>query len=181
MKDQITINGRQFGVKPMDDSALASYKATVTNLAKRRDRPVQRFLRKHCEGLTREERQDVLQAWMTTPGWDDPPEAVLRETARTPPAIVALMRRVLEPVPKPDEYANLLGENPEALYWQLCDAIAEEKPPTEEEIRESNRMLRELLKGKRGPQAKREDHASQATAPETRSDPAAAESAAVPG
>jgi hypothetical protein len=142
----ITIAGTAYDVVEMDGGEWQVYRSYLIENAKRRDRPIERFIRQHCAGLNRDERQDVLSAWIRCRGWDNPSESLVREVARHPNAVASLCARVLRPKQSAGEWTKIVNEtNAQSVYAAICAALEAEGPPTPEQIIEHNKKLREII------------------------------------
>ena len=124
---QVTIAGQAYEVVGLSDQDQETYRDYCVLLARRADRPFERFIRKECQNLTREERQDALIAWRQAPGWDDPPEELVSQWGRHPKAVAALAKRVLRP-------------EAEAVHTQLCSALRAIIAPSDDEIGRHNQI-----------------------------------------
>ena len=107
----VTLAGQDYEVTGLTEEDQASYRAYCLLLARRADRPILRFLREQCEGMSREERQDALVLLPHFPEYLDPPEELVLQWARHPKAVAALARRVLRPKKSGAEWEALLGDD----------------------------------------------------------------------
>ena len=144
----ITIAGQTFEIEALSEEDHRTYRDYCLLLARHADRPVLRFIRTQCEGMTREERQDALMMLPNMPGWDEPPEELVLQWAKHPKAVAALCRRVLVPRKSAKEWEALIGDQAEAadaIYYSLSSALRQMMNPTDEEIIASNAALRAAL------------------------------------
>ena len=142
---QFTIANQSFEIIPLTAEEQTTYRAYCVLLARRADRPLLRFVREQCHGMTREERQDVLAALPYMPGWSDPPEEMVLQWAKHPKAVAALARRVLRPEKSGAEWEAIIGPDAEAVYTSLVTALNTLTHPSDEDIKRSNQALREAL------------------------------------
>ena len=120
---KVTIGGQVFQVVPFKREDARKYRDYLDRVAKAEDQPIERFIRTKCVNLTREERQDVLIAWMQVPGWDNPPDTLVRKCAHYLPAVALLAGWVLRPERSFDEWQALIGKDTKAIYDAICEAL----------------------------------------------------------
>ena len=161
----VTLAGQDYEVTGLTEEDQASYRAYCLLLARRADRPILRFLREQCEGMTREERQDALILLPHFPEYLNPPEELVLQWARHPKAVAALARRVLRPKKSGAEWEALLGDDAQgrlagipvdtkdraevawqqaarALYDSLVSVLRTISHPSDDQIRAANQALR---------------------------------------
>ena len=161
----VTLAGQDYEVTGLTEEDQASYRAYCLLLARRADRPILRFLREQCEGMTREERQDALTLFPHFPEYLNPPEELVLQWARHPKAVAALARRVLRPEKSWSEWEALIGDEAQhrlpliavdtkdraevawqqaarAVYDSLVSALRTISHPSDDQIRAANQSLR---------------------------------------
>jgi hypothetical protein len=149
------INGTEYEVRPLSPEAERAWTAYVTKLAKAIDKPVKRFIEKHCDGLDAQCRQMLLNAWINSPGWDAPGDEAIKACRESLPAAWALAHYCLSPEVSWDEAKQLITQANKGELWA---AIQGATNPSDDEIRARNKVLRERIEAQRKAAEQAADH-----------------------
>jgi len=140
----VTIAGQDYEVTGLTEEDQASYRAYCVLLARRADNPLERFFARNSN-LTPQQQEIALRVERGLSDWNDPPEEAVLEWARHPKAVAALARRVLRPEKTGPEWEALIGTDAEAVYNALASALRAIVAPSDDQIRQTNRAIREAL------------------------------------
>ncbi len=146
----LVFGDKSFEVRALSAEQEAAWSAYCRKLAKSIDRPVARFIAKHCDGLDAEDQQRLLNAWMSSGQWQEPDEEATKEARESRLAACALAMFCLAPAPTWTEAKELITDNNKRQLW---DAIHRAANPSNEDIRAANAELRERLQARQGKEA----------------------------
>lgn len=136
------IKDREFSVHPLTKESHTAWHSFVIRLAKFNDKPIARFIATHMKGIPKDDRRDVLAAWMATPGWDLPSTDAINVAADSLSGTRALATYCFWPELSWDEACELItDENKEDIQ----SAVQSATNPTDDDILKSNQALRERI------------------------------------
>lgn len=137
------IGDREFQFVPYNAQGFRRYQSILRAMAQEGDQPVARFAAK-LGGLSAEDRAAAIRGFINSPGWDDPDPKRIAIVSNSYDGCLVLAKHVLQPVLPYEEIILLITEdNYRQVYEQLVDALQEHFAPTDDQIRERNKVIKE--------------------------------------
>ena len=138
----LVINGETYQTNEYTPEVYESWRSFGTSLAKRNDKPLARFIEKHLDGLTGQDRRDALAAFIASENWDAPLESQIMEAMQSGDGVAFLLYKLIDGVDLRKIREEMATD---ANLPLILKQIQVQTNPTDDDIRESNRIMRERI------------------------------------
>lgn len=139
----LTINGKPLPTGDYTPEVYDAWRKFGEILARQADQPLARFLAEHCRGLSREDKQDALAAFLAHPGWDEPAEWQVTEAMRSLDGVAFLVSRLADPPITGNEAKEQWVSEDNRL--EVLAQVQRMADPSDEDILAANQALRERI------------------------------------